>query len=94
VLLRQARGLRLPVTAAAAAVDPQVPLGGMPQLGEAKPVRTIPVPALILLAAVAGCVGRIYGIGGGSILTPILRRNQGHDLGPASVRHAVIVTTP
>jgi hypothetical protein len=27
VLLRQARGLRLPVTAAAAAVDPQVPLG-------------------------------------------------------------------
>jgi hypothetical protein len=57
----------------------------MPQLGEAKPVRTIPVPALILLAAVVGRVGGIYGIGGGSILTPILRRNQGH-VGPRPLR--------
>ena len=40
--------------------------------GEAKPARAIPVPALILLAAVVGCVGGIYGIGGGSILAPIL----------------------
>jgi len=32
----------------------------------------IPLPALILLAAVVGCVGGIYGIGGGSILAPVL----------------------
>ena len=31
-----------------------------------------PLPVLILLAVVVGCVGGIYGIGGGSILAPIL----------------------
>ena len=40
--------------------------------GEAKPARAVPLPVLILLAAVVGCVGGIYGIGGGSILAPIL----------------------
>jgi uncharacterized membrane protein YfcA len=39
---------------------------------QARPARVIPVPALILLAVVVGCVGGIYGIGGGSILAPIL----------------------
>jgi uncharacterized membrane protein YfcA len=38
----------------------------------ADPVRVIPAPALILLATAVGCVGGIYGIGGGSILAPIL----------------------
>jgi uncharacterized membrane protein YfcA len=36
------------------------------------PARSIPLPALILLAGAVGCVGGIYGIGGGSILAPIL----------------------
>jgi uncharacterized protein len=36
------------------------------------PVRRIPVPVLVALSAVTGCVGGIYGIGGGSILAPIL----------------------
>ena len=36
-----------------------------------RPVR-IPGPVLILLAAAVGCVGGIYGIGGGSILAPVL----------------------
>jgi uncharacterized protein len=40
--------------------------------GQTGPGRLIPVPALIALAAVVGCVGGIYGIGGGSILAPIL----------------------
>jgi uncharacterized membrane protein YfcA len=40
--------------------------------GEAKPARAVPLPVLILLAAVVGCVGGIYGIGGGSILAPVL----------------------
>jgi uncharacterized protein len=34
-------------------------------------VQVIP-PVLVLLAALVGCVGGIYGIGGGSILAPIL----------------------
>jgi uncharacterized membrane protein YfcA len=40
--------------------------------GEARPARTVPAPALIVLAVVVGCVGGIYGIGGGSILAPVL----------------------
>ena len=39
---------------------------------EPRPARAVPLPALILLAAAVGCVGGIYGIGGGSILAPIL----------------------
>ncbi len=38
----------------------------------ARPVRHLPAPVLIFLAALTGCVGGIYGIGGGSILSPIL----------------------
>jgi uncharacterized membrane protein YfcA len=34
--------------------------------------RAVPLPVLILLAAGVGCVGGIYGIGGGSILAPVL----------------------
>jgi uncharacterized protein len=32
----------------------------------------IPAPALVLLAGAVGCIGGIYGIGGGSILAPML----------------------
>jgi uncharacterized protein len=44
---------------------------GRPPAGDTPPVR-IPPPALILIAAAVGCVGGIYGIGGGSILAPVL----------------------
>ena len=37
-----------------------------------RPAREIPVPALVALAAVVGCAGGIYGIGGGAILAPVL----------------------
>jgi uncharacterized membrane protein YfcA len=37
-----------------------------------RPARAVPPPVLILLALIVGCVGGIYGIGGGSILAPIL----------------------
>ena len=40
--------------------------------GEAKKARAVPLPVLIPLAAAVGCVGGIYGIGGGSILAPVL----------------------
>ena len=38
----------------------------------ARPARQFPAPALVVLAALTGCVGGIYGIGGGAILSPIL----------------------
>jgi uncharacterized membrane protein YfcA len=38
----------------------------------ARPAREIPATAVILLALAVGCVGGIYGIGGGSILAPVL----------------------
>ncbi|HEY1643124.1 MAG TPA: sulfite exporter TauE/SafE family protein [Streptosporangiaceae bacterium] len=34
--------------------------------------RLLPLPVLLAVAAAVGCVGGIYGIGGGSILAPIL----------------------
>jgi hypothetical protein len=37
-----------------------------------RPARAVPTPVLVLVAAVVGCAGGIYGIGGGSILAPIL----------------------
>lgn len=40
--------------------------------GEVRQARAVPPPVLMLLAAVVGCVGGIYGIGGGSILAPVL----------------------
>jgi uncharacterized protein len=55
------------------------PLGGWLALSRAPgprdPARTgrgIPPPGLVVLAAAVGCVGGIYGIGGGSILAPVL----------------------
>jgi uncharacterized membrane protein YfcA len=38
----------------------------------ARSARRIPAPVLIGLAALTGCAGGIYGIGGGAILSPIL----------------------
>ena len=40
--------------------------------GEVRTVRAVPPPVLVLLAVTVGCVGGIYGIGGGSILAPVL----------------------
>ena len=54
-----------------------IPLGAwlaLTQVAPARPGRRrrLPRAAIGLIAAVAGCVGGIYGIGGGSILAPIL----------------------
>ena len=40
--------------------------------GPARRTRRIPAPALAALAALTGCAGGIYGIGGGAILSPVL----------------------
>ena len=56
----------------------------------AHPARPIPVPAMVSLAAAVGCVGGIYGIGGGSILAPIL---IGSGRRPAEVAPAALAST-
>jgi uncharacterized protein len=58
--------------------------------GEALQVRAVPPPVLILLAVAVGCVGGIYGIGGGSILAPILI-STGHP--PKEVAPAALAST-
>jgi uncharacterized protein len=54
-----------------------IPLGAWLALTQVAPAHTtgqarLPRAAIGVIAAVAGCVGGIYGIGGGSILAPIL----------------------
>jgi uncharacterized protein len=55
-----------------------------------RPVRLVPVPVLVVVAAAVGCVGGIYGIGGGSILAPIL---IGSGRRPAEVAPAALAAT-
>jgi uncharacterized membrane protein YfcA len=55
-----------------------------------RPARVTPVPVLIVLAVAVGCVGGIYGIGGGSILAPILV-STGRK--PAEVAPAALAST-
>jgi uncharacterized membrane protein YfcA len=56
----------------------------------ARPYRQIPVPALVAMAAAVGCVGGIYGIGGGSILAPVL---IGSGRPPSEVAPAALAST-
>ncbi|HEY1916984.1 MAG TPA: sulfite exporter TauE/SafE family protein [Streptosporangiaceae bacterium] len=56
----------------------------------AQPALIIRPPVLLILAAAVGCVGGIYGIGGGSILAPIL---IGTGRPPAEVAPAALAST-
>ena len=58
--------------------------------GPALSPRQIPGPALTALACAVGCVGGIYGIGGGSILAPVL---IGAGRPPAEVAPAALAST-
>jgi uncharacterized protein len=55
-----------------------------------RPVRMIPVPVLVTVSAAVGCVGGIYGIGGGSILAPVL---IGTGRKPSEVAPAALAST-
>jgi hypothetical protein len=55
-----------------------------------RPVRMIPVPVLVVLSAAVGCIGGIYGIGGGSILAPVL---TGSGRKPSEVAPAALAST-
>jgi uncharacterized membrane protein YfcA len=61
-----------------------------PPAGPDRPARQIPAPALVVLAIVVGCVGGIYGIGGGAILAPIL---IGSGRKPSEVAPATLAST-
>ncbi len=50
----------------------------------------MPGPVLVALAALVGCAGGIYGIGGGSILAPVL---IGSGRRPAEVAPAALAST-
>ena len=62
------------------------PAGGAP----AAPGGPLPRPVLIAAAAAVGCVGGIYGIGGGSILAPVL---IGTGRPPSEVAPAALAST-
>jgi hypothetical protein len=51
-------------------------------------------PVLTLIAAIVGCVGGIYGIGGGSILAPILIASgrPPSDLAPATLASTFVTS--
>jgi uncharacterized protein len=55
-----------------------------------RPARPIPAFLMIVLASAVGCVGGIYGIGGGSILAPIL---IGSGRRPSEVAPAALAST-
>jgi uncharacterized protein len=61
-----------------------------PQARSVEPAHSIAPPVLVLLSAVVGCVGGIYGIGGGSILAPIL---IGSGRQPSEVAPAALAAT-
>jgi uncharacterized protein len=56
----------------------------------AHPAWVIAEPVLVVLALVVGCVGGIYGVGGGSILAPVL---IGSGRRPAEVAPAALAST-
>jgi uncharacterized protein len=61
-----------------------------PQARSVAAAHSIASPVLVLLSAVVGCVGGIYGIGGGSILAPIL---IGSGRQPSEVAPAALAAT-
>ena len=58
--------------------------------GPDRPARQIPAPVLVVLAIAVGCVGGIYGIGGGAILAPVL---LGSGRKPSEVAPAALAST-
>jgi hypothetical protein len=78
-----------------------IPLGGWLAVTRPAPAgapgqssRQLPVSLLLMLAAVVGCVGGIYGIGGGSILAPILigAGRQPTEVAPAALASTLVTS--
>ena len=64
------------------------------QADPARPPRHIPSPVLIGLACLVGCIGGIYGIGGGSILSPVLigTGRPAADVAPAALASTFVTS--
>ena len=72
---------------------PGATAGAVARASPVRPLRRLPVirrPLLVLLAMAVGCVGGIYGIGGGSILAPVL---TGTGRPPSEVAPAALAST-
>ena len=72
---------------------PGAAAGAVARTSPVRPLRRLPVirrPLLVLLAMAVGCVGGIYGIGGGSILAPVL---TGTGRPPSEVAPAALAST-
>lgn len=72
---------------------PGAAAGAVARASPGRPIRRLPVirrPLLVLLAMAVGCVGGIYGIGGGSILAPVL---TGTGRPPSEVAPAALAST-
>jgi uncharacterized membrane protein YfcA len=81
----------MPVPAVPAGQPAGGPAGDLPGGAQAaRPRRPLPRPVLIAAAAAVGCVGGIYGIGGGSILAPVL---IGTGRPPSEVAPAALAST-
>ncbi len=67
---------------------------GPRQADPARPPRRIPSPVLTGLACAVGCVGGIYGIGGGSILSPVLigAGRPAADVAPAALASTFVTS--
>ncbi len=79
--------------------EPGSPGGSSPALSSprgqsVRPAPGIRPPVLIALAAIVGCVGGIYGIGGGSILAPILigSGRRAADVAPAALASTFVTS--
>ncbi len=55
---------------------------------------SLPWPVLVLLASAVGCVGGIYGIGGGSIIAPVLigAGRRAADVAPAALASTLVTS--
>jgi uncharacterized protein len=64
------------------------------QADPARQPRNIPSPVLIGLACLVGCAGGIYGIGGGSILSPVLigAGRPAADVAPAALASTFVTS--
>jgi uncharacterized protein len=93
-LLPGARGFDVVISAVLAPLGAWLAVGTPTLRSNSERTTHLQVPLLILLAAIVGCVGGIYGIGGGSILAPILIAlgRPSSDVAPATLSSTFVTS--
>lgn len=93
-LLPGARGFDAVIAAVLVPLGAWLAVDHQRGLNVERPALHIPTPLLIGIAAAVGCVGGIYGIGGGSILAPILIASgrPSPDVAPATLFSTLITS--